>query len=63
MPKANNKEVAEATELSKKDQLILEMQKEEQANLEACSNEIAASLKKYGYELFIEQSIKVRKSQ
>lgn len=60
MTKTNNEEVAE---LSKKDQLMLEMQKEEQANLQECSNEIYATLQKYGYELFIEQSIKIRKAQ
>lgn len=56
--------VTEATtEISKKDQLIAELQAEEDIKIKACSQELAATLQKHGYELFIEQSIKIRKVQ
>lgn len=54
--------VAETSaEISKKDQLIKELQAEEAANTQACSQELQAVLQKYGYELIIDQSIKLRK--
>jgi hypothetical protein len=51
-----------SSEISKKDQLIKELQAEEEANLRACSQEVGIALQKYGYELFIDQSIKIRKA-
>lgn len=62
MPKEAVK-TSEETKISKKDELIKVLQAEEEANLRACSQEVGLALQKYGYELFIEQSIKIRKVQ
>lgn len=61
MPKEAVK-TSEETKISKKDELIKVLQAEEEANLRACSQEVGLALQKYGYELFIEQSIKIRKA-
>lgn len=63
MPKEIVEGEVVTTEISKKDQLIAELQAEEDIKIKACSQELAATLQKHGYELFIEQSIKIRKVQ
>lgn len=48
-------------EVSKKEEALKILQEEERNNLVKCSEEITASLKKYGYQLDIQQTIALKK--